>query len=103
MHSHLDKPENLRKRFLLSYLTFRATTKSQLLTESDAACFEVISALEECHARGFLWKSLGMCNDPKKKVNECLWAQRLKRATANREEARARRDRIKKSEEELGL
>jgi COX assembly mitochondrial protein 2 len=69
----------------------------------NLACYEVIAALEECHARGFLWKSLGMCNGAKTKVNECLGTQRQKRAAANREEARARRDRIKRIESELGL
>ena len=44
-----------------------------------------------------------MCNDAKRKVNECLWTQRQKRAANNREEARARRDKIKQKEQELGL
>ncbi|KAL2113330.1 hypothetical protein VUR80DRAFT_4382 [Thermomyces stellatus] len=78
MHSHLDKRENL-------------------------PCIAVINALEECHARGFLYKSAGMCNDAKRKVNECLWTQRQKRAANNREEARARRNKIKQKEQELGL
>ncbi|CAI4216442.1 unnamed protein product [Parascedosporium putredinis] len=78
MHSHLDKPENL-------------------------PCIDVINALEECHARGFLWKSIGMCNDAKTNLNACLWVQRQKRAANNREAARARRDKIKQKEQELGL
>ncbi|SPN96982.1 uncharacterized protein DNG_00502 [Cephalotrichum gorgonifer] len=78
MHSHLDKPENL-------------------------PCIDIIAALEDCHARGFLYKSAGMCNDAKRNVNACLWAQRQKRATQNREAARARRDKIKQMEQDLGL
>jgi len=67
------------------------------------ACIDVINALEECHARGFLWKSIGMCNDAKTNLNACLWVQRQKRAANNREIARARRDKIKQKEQELGL
>lgn len=64
---------------------------------------EVILALEQCHARSFLAKSFGVCNDAKTAVNQCLGEQRKKRATANREEARARREKIKMKERELGL
>ncbi|KKA27829.1 hypothetical protein TD95_003909 [Thielaviopsis punctulata] len=78
MHSHLHKPANI-------------------------PCWEVIHALEECHARGFLWKSLGQCNTVKAAVNKCLGEQRALRATKNRETAMARRDRIKEKERELGL
>jgi COX assembly mitochondrial protein 2 len=55
-----------------------------------------MTALEECHARGFLWKSLGMCSDTKQQVNMCLRAERLKRTAANREAAKVKRDKIKK-------
>ncbi|MBE3045184.1 hypothetical protein IMZ48_22060 [Candidatus Bathyarchaeota archaeon] len=64
---------------------------------------EVIHALEECHARGFLYKSAGMCNQAKREVNACLGVQRAKRQSNNRDEARARRDKIKAREVELGL
>ena len=48
-----------------------------LHTNDNKACEEVMDILDECHARGFLWKSLGMCNDAKTAVNKCLRAQRL--------------------------
>jgi COX assembly protein 2 len=67
------------------------------------ACAEVITALEECHARGFLYKSIGMCNTLKSNVNACLGEQRKLRAAANREVARARRDKLRKTEKDLGL
>ena len=51
-------------------------------------------ALEECHARGFLWKSMGMCNAAKKEMNMCFRAERLKRTANNREAARERRDKV---------
>jgi COX assembly protein 2 len=53
-----------------------------------------MTALEECHERGFLWKSLGMCNTAKERVNMCLRAERLKRTATNREIAKAKREKI---------
>lgn len=55
-----------------------------------------MTALDECHARGFLWKMMGQCNDIKREVNRCLGAERAKRAKKNRDEARERRARIEK-------
>ena len=59
-----------------------------------------MTALDECHARGFLWKALGNCNDIKRDVNRCLGAERVKRAQRNREQAREKRQRIEKIWEE---
>lgn len=50
-----------------------------------------MTALEECHARGFLWKSMGMCTEAKQAVNMCLRAERLERTRLNREAAREKR------------
>jgi COX assembly protein 2 len=47
-----------------------------------------MTILEECHARGFMWKAIGMCNDAKTQVNKCLRAQRLERTKTNREAAK---------------
>ena len=55
-----------------------------------------MTALEECHARGFLWKALGNCGDIKHKVNMCLRAERLERTAENREKAKAKKARIDK-------
>jgi COX assembly protein 2 len=55
-----------------------------------------MTALDECHARGFLWKALGQCNDIKRDVNRCLGAERFDRAKLNREKARENRKRIEK-------
>lgn len=54
-----------------------------------------MNALEECHARGFLWKAVGMCNDVKTQVNKCLRAERLERTAKNREHAKKERARMK--------
>jgi Cytochrome c oxidase biogenesis protein Cmc1 like. len=53
-----------------------------------------MTALDECHAKGFLWKAVGNCNDIKREVNKCLSAERYDRAKRNREEARSSRRRI---------
>ncbi|KAJ6115973.1 hypothetical protein N7523_006390 [Penicillium sp. IBT 18751x] len=72
MHSHLHTPYNV----------------------SNADCEEIMTALDECHAKGFLWKAVGNCNDIKREVNKCLSAERYDRAKQNREEARSNRRRI---------
>ena len=68
---------------------------SETLTYSLVACEQVMEILEECHARGFLWKSMGMCNDAKTQVNKCLRAQRLERTRLNREAAKVKREQLK--------
>ncbi|KEY70645.1 hypothetical protein S40285_00778 [Stachybotrys chlorohalonatus IBT 40285] len=67
------------------------------------ACEDVIAALEECHSKGFLYKSTGACNDAKEKVNQCLRAERTRVQAENRAAARAKRDRLKQEAKELGL
>ena len=55
-----------------------------------------MTALEECHARGFLWKAMGNCSEIKHKVNMCLRAERLERTAENREKAKAKKAKIDK-------
>jgi len=66
-----------------------------LHTKDNGACEEVMQILDECHARGFMWKAMGMCNGAKTDVNKCLRAQRLERTKKNREVAKAKREEIK--------
>ncbi|KAJ9646604.1 hypothetical protein H2201_000690 [Coniosporium apollinis] len=66
-----------------------------LYTKDNGACEEVMKALDDCHARGFLWRSIGGCNGEKTQVNKCLRAQRLKRTEINREKAKVERAKIK--------
>ena len=54
-----------------------------------------MTALEECHARGFLWKAMGMCSDTKRQVNKCLRAERLERTAENRERAKEKKQKMK--------
>ena len=53
-----------------------------------------MAALDECHAKGFLHKMTGGCNEPKQFVNKCLRAERLERTAKNREMAKAKRARM---------
>jgi len=50
-----------------------------------------MAILDECHARGFMIKALGICNSAKTNVNRCLRAQRLERTAKNREAAKVKR------------
>ncbi|OAL65306.1 UPF0287 family protein [Trichophyton rubrum] len=71
-----------------------STSASTLADHLD--CEEVMTMLDECHAKGFMHKVFGNCNDIKREVNRCLYAERLKRASRNREKARENRARIEK-------
>ena len=48
-------------------------------------------------------KAIGSCNDAKDKVSACLRAERAKVQAENRNAARAKRDKIKEQQRELGL
>ncbi|KAJ5584638.1 uncharacterized protein N7459_004438 [Penicillium hispanicum] len=67
---------------------------SHLHTPYNVNCEEIMTALDECHARGFLYKALGNCNDIKRDVNKCLASERYDRAKRNRDQARSNRRRI---------
>ncbi|KAF4123443.1 COX assembly mitochondrial protein 2 [Geosmithia morbida] len=74
-----------------------------LHTKNALACEEVIAALEECHARGFMHKATGGCNDMKVKVDRCLRQERTNMQAENRSAAREKRNRIKAEQKALGL
>ncbi|KAJ5793214.1 uncharacterized protein N7503_009192 [Penicillium pulvis] len=67
---------------------------SHLHTSYNVNCEEIMTALDECHARGFMWKVFGNCNDVKREVNRCLAAERYDRAKNNRDIARSNRRKI---------
>lgn len=54
-----------------------------------------MAAFEECHAKGFLWKSMGMCNEVKRALSQCLRAERMKRVSANRGTAQDKNARVR--------
>lgn len=64
-------------------------------------CEEVMAALDECHAQGFLHKMTGGCNSVKRDVNKCLRAERLERTAQNREKSREKREKIQKIWKEI--
>ncbi|KAG7108833.1 COX assembly mitochondrial protein 1 like [Verticillium longisporum] len=78
-----------------------------LHTKDNIECEDVMNALDECHARGFLYKSLGNCNTAKQHVSDCLKVARMKRLDANRAAGKAKRDekarKIAEINKELGL
>ncbi|KAL4884372.1 cytochrome c oxidase biogenesis protein Cmc1 like-domain-containing protein [Aspergillus karnatakaensis] len=69
---------------------------SHLHTAYNINCEDIMTALDECHAKGFLHKALGNCNDIKRDVNKCLAGERYERAKRNRDDAREKRRRIEK-------
>jgi COX assembly mitochondrial protein 2 len=95
MHPHLHTEEN-QKSALIPMEASRWVSANLRID-----CADVIAALDECHARGFLWKMFGNCTTAKHKVNMCLRAQRLERTRLNREEAMAKREHIRKVWAEL--
>jgi COX assembly protein 2 len=104
MHPHLHTKSVLTPYPLPSLLTFRHLLPRPLYTiqltllrhrDNTVLCDEVMKALDECHARGFLYAAVGNCNDAKTAVNRCLRAARLERTALHREEAKKDRERIK--------
>ena len=67
-----------------------------LHTKDNKNCAEIMAVLDECHAKGFLHKVLGNCNDAKNQLNRCLRAERLERTRLNREKAREKREVVQK-------
>lgn len=67
---------------------------SHLHTKDNVGCEEIMNALDECHARGFLYKAVGSCNEIKREVNRCLSGERQKKSQKNRETSLERRARI---------
>ncbi|WVN85896.1 uncharacterized protein L203_101049 [Cryptococcus depauperatus CBS 7841] len=63
--------------------------------QKQYACAEYIQALEECHAKGFLMRWSGGCNDHKKALTLCLRQERIERTTRNRESAKERTEKKK--------
>lgn len=96
MHPHLHTKDN-KGMFPLSH----SPEALPWMTNSPQACEEVMNMLDECHARGFLWRAMGMCNDAKTQVNKCLRAQRLERTRLNREAAKIKREEVKAKWDEI--
>lgn len=61
-----------------------------------------MTMLDECHARGFLYKVVGGCNEVKQEVNRCLGKERHEHARKNREKAKENRARVEQVWREEG-
>ncbi|KAL2271180.1 hypothetical protein VTJ83DRAFT_551 [Remersonia thermophila] len=72
-----------------------------LHTKDNTGCEQVMIALEECHARGFLWKALGMCNNAKEQLVKCLREERVRHQTINRTEEQQKQARIRQKWKEI--
>ena len=60
-----------------------------------------MNALEECHAKGFMWKAMGMCNDAKQNLVDCLRAERLKSQSSNRNNVQDKKARVRQLWKEI--
>ena len=58
-----------------------------------------MAALDECHARGFLFKAIGGCNEAKREVNKCFESGKTRAYT---EESRKIERAEKKNKRALG-
>ncbi|KAM7196108.1 Cytochrome c oxidase biogenesis protein Cmc1 like domain containing protein [Naviculisporaceae sp. PSN 640] len=72
-----------------------------LHTKDNAACETLMVALEECHAKGFMWKSMGMCNDAKEELSACLRLERWRRQSKNRNSVQDSKDAIRRGWKEI--
>jgi COX assembly protein 2 len=68
---------------------------------SLVACEDLIAALEECHARGLLWKSMGMCGGAKDQLSKCLKGERTKQLAVNQSSSGEKKQKIKQLWEEV--
>ncbi|KAL2199248.1 hypothetical protein P885DRAFT_30498 [Corynascus similis CBS 632.67] len=72
-----------------------------LFTKDNTGCEQVMAALEECHAKGFVWKAAGMCNDAKQQLAECLRAERSRNQDLNRTSVQDKRSKIRQKWKEI--
>ncbi|KAK0748198.1 cytochrome c oxidase biogenesis protein Cmc1-like protein [Apiosordaria backusii] len=72
-----------------------------LHTKDNVACKDLMIALDQCHMRGFLWKSMGMCNDAKDELSACLRAERWKTQSFNRSGVADKKDKIRQAWKEV--
>ncbi|KAK0630178.1 cytochrome c oxidase biogenesis protein Cmc1-like protein [Bombardia bombarda] len=72
-----------------------------LHTKDNTECEAVMLALEECHAKGFMWKAMGMCNDAKQELNRCLKGERMKHQSFNRSNVQDKKTVIRQKWKEI--
>lgn len=99
MHPLLHTKDNTGESLLLQ--TQHDDAPSYILTVANSGCEQVMLALEECHAKGFMWKAAGMCNNTKKQLVACLRAERTKSQDLNRSGVEDKRTRIRQKWKEI--
>jgi COX assembly protein 2 len=67
----------------------------------SAGCEEAMHALEECHARGWLTRITGGCNNAKTVVNRCLREARLQRTQENHEKSKEKNAKLRSAWAEI--
>jgi COX assembly protein 2 len=72
-----------------------------LFTKDNTGCEQVMAALEECHAKGFVWKAVGMCNNNKKALIACLREERIRNQNVNRNDVQDKRSKIRQMWKEI--
>lgn len=65
-----------------------------LTQHKHPGCYDLIVALEACHAAGLMARFSGACNATKQELTLCLRAERLDNQRQNQKLAKARRDRV---------
>jgi hypothetical protein len=58
--------------FLFHIFILKKAMHPQLEAHKDEGCDGVIEALEQCHRAGTFNRFIGVCNDAKRAVDQCL-------------------------------
>ncbi|KCV73278.1 hypothetical protein H696_00820 [Fonticula alba] len=66
-------------------------------------CAEVINALQECHRTHRLKRFFGVCTPLKESLSECLTQDYRMKQAENSAKARAKKEKMRKFNEELGI
>jgi COX assembly protein 2 len=64
-------------------------------------CGDIVKALEECQAQGFMSRAFGKCDTVQNELNLCLRRERLERQALHFKEANAKRQDLQKKWKEL--
>lgn len=86
---YIIRKAELKEKEEQFYLLY--TMHSHLIPHKHPGCLDIMLALEACHARGFLHKAVGSCNDIKRQVNLCFAEERKEKVRAHREVAMEKR------------
>lgn len=80
------------------YVAERAISGLYVLT---TVCGEIVRALEECQAQGFLSRAFGKCDAFQHELNACLRRERVDRQTTHFKEASEKRRSLQQKWKEM--